>query len=98
MPSAPVMLRSRKEPASTATLPATVQDVFEATRQLSAVLDMFPGAPRCSVTVTGFACREKTVALAATAPKALATDATLMHCCSLSASLLVPAGEDGGNV
>ena len=65
LPSAPVMLRSRKEPASTATLPVTVQDAYVATRQLSVVLDMLPGVPWRSVTVTGFACREKTARLVA---------------------------------
>ena len=61
VPLAPLTLKSTKLPAVTATLPLTVHEVPVAAEHASAVFARLPAAPVRRVTVTVFACCEKTV-------------------------------------
>lgn len=65
VPLSPVILKSTKLPAATATLPVAVQLDPEATEQANAVFAIFPGDPCRSVTVIVLDCCENTVIIVA---------------------------------
>jgi hypothetical protein len=80
VPLGPVILKSRKFPAGTATEPVDVQEEPFETEQESAVLDMDVGVPARSVTVMVFACWEKT-------ESCVAVQAAGIHDSAVAASL-----------
>jgi hypothetical protein len=79
------MLKSKKLPAATGTLPVTVQLPPEVATHANTVFTMLPTAPFRSVTVTVFDCREKTVS-------EVAVQAAGTQVCTASPSLALAFG------
>jgi len=79
------MLKSRKLPDVTATLPVTVQLPFVVATQLSAVFAMLLEVPLRNVTVTGFPCCENT-------DRVVAVQAAATHVNTVALSLALAAG------
>lgn len=84
-PFAPPMLKSRKLPAATGTLPVMLQLPFGAAVHASAVFAMLLKPPFRNVTVTGFPCCENTESIAA-------VQAAATHVNTAALSLALAAG------